>query len=508
MRNPIALISMVAVLGACADSNVPDLTDPTSVANTPQGIQNTVTGLFFNIRTDLGNYIFASSAFGRDAGNFTNTEPRWITEGLGLTPIPFNDQFWSTFDWDDVFNNAKLANTILAAVPNVLPAYTSTQAAAVDGVLQTIKAYEFMVIAETHDSLGVSLYSIDSKSPAAIYCNRDVWRYIVALLDSANADLNVAGPNALPITLPSGFSAVNLTAAPSTNPGAFAAFNRALAGKAGLELAYAIARQGGAGPTASTSGSPDVTALTRADSALHASALFSPSNITTPVPGGFSTNDPYGVYHVFSPQSGDQVNPVNSVIGTFVVLWDLVADVDTINDVRWKVKFTPNGNAVQQQSFAPVASPYIYNYYPLTSSAIPIVRNEELTLVDAQIQLGLGHYGTAISLINMVHQNAGGYATPLTIPADYLDVRNALLKEQRISTAIEGSGDRMISIRMYGMAAVADTTWDATSGPDAAGVASVAKTTGSAPTDYHTTVIPIEQTEIDGRGGSYALTCP
>ena len=37
----------------------------------------------------------------------------------------------------------------------------------------------------------------------------------------------------------------------------------------------------------------------------------------------------------------------------------------------------------------------------------------------------------------------------------------------------------MISIRMYGMAAVADTTWQATAGPDAAGVASVAQNTGA-----------------------------
>src|ERR1700740_874746 len=89
---------LVAALAACKDTNVADLSAPTSVANTPTGIQNVVTGLFFAARLDVGNYIFASSAFGRDAGNFTNTEPRWITEGLGLTPIAFNDFFWSQWE--------------------------------------------------------------------------------------------------------------------------------------------------------------------------------------------------------------------------------------------------------------------------------------------------------------------------------------------------------------------------------------------------------------------------
>jgi hypothetical protein len=502
---------LLAVLAACNDTNVGDLTAPTSVANTPTGIQNVVTGLFFAARLDVGNYVFATSAFGRDAANFTNGEPRWITEGLALTPIAFNDFFWSQWEWDQEYANIKLANSILASVPKVVPAYPAAAASAISGIVRTMKALQFMMIAETHDTLGVSLYSPGASSPQAIYCNRDVWRYIVALLDSANDDLNAAGANTLPVTVPSGFGSVGLTAAPSTAQGAFAAFNRALAGKAGLELAYAIARQNGAGPTPNSPGSPDVAALTRADSAIKASALFNPSAITTPAAGGFSTNDAYGVYHVYSGQSGDLTNAVNGNGGTFDVLWDLVVDVDTINDARWKAKFTPIAKSnlpVQQATFAPVASPYTYAYYPSVSTPIPIVRDEELTLVDAQIQLGLQAYGAATTLINTVHMKAGGYATPLTILADYLDVRNALLKEQRISTAIEASGDRAISIRMYGMAAVADTTWQATSGPDSAGVASVKKNTGSAPTDFHTTVLPIEETEIDGRGGHIALTCP
>jgi hypothetical protein len=247
--------------------------------------------------------------------------------------------------------------------------------------------------------------------------------------------------------------------------------------------------------------------LTRADSALKASALFAPAAVVPPPAGGFTTNDAFGVYHAWSAQSGDQVNPINSVIGTLAVLWDMAADVDTVNDARWKAKFSVNPNAVQQLSFAASASPYIYAYYPTTATPIPIVRNEELTLVDAQIQLGLGNFSNAITLINTVHQQAGGFSAPLTIAADYVDVRNALLKEQRISTILEASEDRTIALRMYGMATVSDTTWNATSGPDAAAVAGATAALGAPPVDLHTLVDPPPSTEADGRGGNYTLAC-
>lgn len=498
----------VALIGACKDSNIAYLTAPTSVANSPVGVQNAVTGLFSASRNDVFNYIVFLSTFARDAANFTTTEPRFITEGMGIVPIPNTDQFLSSSVWDFEFRNAKFANQIIASLPIVAPPYSVDSAAAVTGIVQTMKALNFMMLAETRDSLGVSVYSITTGStPAPVFCNKDVWAYIVALLDSANAALNTAGSIALPVSLPTGFGSVSSLAGPSTVQGSFAAFNRALRGKAGLEYAYAIARGSGAGPTPTTAGSPNVPALQSADSAIKASALFNPSAITTPPPGGFVAGDPYTVSHAWSAQSGDQVNPINGVTGTLAVLWDLVVDVDTVNDARWHAKFGVNPNAVQEPTFNGVASPYIYSYYSSPSTPTPIVRNEELALVDAQIQLGLGNFAAAITLINDVHQQAGGYATPLSIAATYTAVRDSLLKEQRISTVLEGSEDRTISIRMYGMPAASDTTWDATSGPDATAAATAMASLGAF-TDLHTTVLPPPATEVDGRNGSYTITCP
>ena len=324
----------------------------------------------------------------------------------------------------------------------------------------------------------------------------------MALLDSAFADLNTAGPIPLPLTLPNGFLSVGATAAPSTTQGSFAALNRALAGKAGLELAYAIARSSaGTSPTPTSPGAPDVTALTRADSALTASALYNPSVIAPPIAGPFAL-DPYGVYHTFSTQSGDNTNPLNVWYPYLGPLYDLAADVDTANDLRWKNKFVPQPTPFQIPQYSVVALPM--NYLPLESpsSPLPIVRAEELALVGAEIDLGLGNYPAAINLINTVHMQAGGFSTPLNIATTYTAVRDTLMKELRISTVLEGSADHLIAIRMWGMAAVSDTTWDATSGPDAVGVAAVTAATGAAPVDLHTIVAPPDQPELTGRNGT------
>ena len=163
---------------------------------------------------------------------------------------------------------------------------------------------------------------------------------------------------------------------------------------------------------------------------------------------------------------------------------------DTVNDLRWQAKLALNPNPVGQQAYNFIASRYIYGMYPSPNSPLPIIRNETLVLVRAQIQLGLNNLATAMTLANDVRTKVGGLAPASA--ASYVAVRNAVMHEQQISTLMEGGGDRVIAIRMYGLPTVADTTWNGTQ---------------YAP-DVHTTVNPISQSEYAGRGGSITLACP
>jgi starch-binding outer membrane protein, SusD/RagB family len=497
-----ALVSSVAIVAqtACTDTAVPYFNTPTAVPASATGIQNAVTGLFGGTRLDQNYYLLFTSGFARDLLEFNEGNPGLVTQPGGLQTIASaGDQ---GFVWNQEYIDIKQANQIIASAQK-LTTYSSAQIAAVIGVVQTIKALNFMYLAETRDTVGIPLYAVDSNPVAPPYCNKDVWQYIVALLDSGEAELNAAGPIPLPVGLQPGFASVGQMAAPSTVQGTFAAFNRALAGKAGLEYAYAIARNSPAThPTPSSPGAPDPEALERADSALTASALYNPSVIAPPVAGNFAL-DPYGVYHDFSGQSGDLQNPIVS-IGYFFfdALYDFSNDVDTVNDLRWQRKFVRDPHQVQT-SYAGLSNGYNYLPYATVSSPIPIVRAEELALVRAQIQLGLGNFATAITLINEVHQQAGGFATPLVIAPTYTAVRDSLLKEQRISTVFEGSADRMIALRMYHLEAVADTTWQASSGPDQAVDAEQVS-----PVDYHNTLLGAPTQEISSRGGTWNLTCP
>ena len=203
-------------------------------------------------------------------------------------------------------------------------------------------------------------------------------------------------------------------------------------------------------PTPSTPGSPNAAALSTALADLAASAMFDPSQLAPTVAGGFSPSA-YTVAFDFSANSGDLINPIRSGIGTLAQLNDFVADVDTASDLRWKAKFILNPNKVQQPLYNPVASKYLYNMYPSTNSAMPILREETLVLIDAQIQLGIGNLPAALTAVNAVRTTVGGLAAfPPSVAGSYTSMRDSLMKEQRISLTFEASAgpdDRYQDVR-------------------------------------------------------------
>jgi len=488
-----AVVALAASIG-CSDSNVPFLTAPTSVAASAGGIQNAVSGLFSASRIDISTFVVTVGAgYGRDGSVFVNTEARTVEYPLGVFPTPTS----SGSIWVQEYQNINQAQQILATLPNVKPAYSAADLAAAVGVVQTLQAYNYMLVAEAHDTLGLAILPVGltSQQQAPAVCMVNGWKYIVALLDSANASLATAGADPIPFTLPTGFKGVGVVAGPSTTVGSFASFNRALAAKANLELAYAIPRGTHTGaPTPASAGSPDPASLNTAVADLTASAMYSPAQLTAE-PSTFLPSA-YTVTHDFSATPSDIVNPVNGELSLLATLNDFVADVDTAHDLRWHAKFGPNPHNVQQNFYNPVASTSIPVMYPATNSPIPIIREESLILLNAQIQMGLGNNAAALALVNSVRTTAGGLtAYGAGDAGTYTTLRDDLMREQRISTSWEASIDRTIAIRMYGMAAVSDTTW-AHEDPNV-----------TSP-DAHTTVNPIPFSELTGRpGGVFNPSC-
>jgi hypothetical protein len=492
----LPVFALVAASVACKDTNVPFLTAPTAVDASPQGVQNAVSGLFSASRIDVSTFVTTVGAgYGRDGSVFVNTEARTVEYPLGVFPTPTS----SGSMWVQEYQNINQAQQILATLPKVIPTYSAADLAAAQGVVQTMQAFNYMMIAEAHDTLGLAILPVGltSQQAAPAVCMIDGWKYIIALLDSANTNLATAGADPIPFVLPTGFKGVGTVAGPSTTVGSFASFNRALAAKANLELAYAIPRGTHSGaPTPTSAGSPDVPSLNTAAADLTASAMYNPAQLTAE-PSSFIPSA-YTVTHDFSATPSDIVNPVNGQLSLIAQLKDFVADVDTAHDARWHAKFGTNPHNVQENFYNSVASTFIPTMYPATNSPIPIVREASLVLWNAQIQMGLGNNAAALTSIDAVRTTAGGAlltAYPAGDASTYTTLRNDLMREQRITTSWEASVDRTIAIRMYGMALVSDTTW-AHEDPNV--------TAG----DAHTTVNPIPFSELTGRaGGVFTTSC-
>jgi hypothetical protein len=486
------MAGLVIGVGACS-------TDPVSNLNqaspgTDHASNNELfEGVLYLTRLNLGNQTLMFSSFSRDAINFTTTDNEFVTMWGGDGTAISSSRFYGTTNWQPYFTSVRQAQQLLTALPAAVPAYSAGDLAKWKGIIYTIEAYAYMNAELTKDTLGLPYNGPlgNVNTPAPILCARDAWKAIVALLDSGETQLNVDPSAGLPTPLPPGFAAVSAQASPSTTAGSFAAFNRALAAKANLELAYAIARSpGGTPPTPTTTGSPDAAALNRADSALHASALYNPGALAAAKPGDFT--DALAVYQNFSGASGDIANPWQGpYLTTAYVLVEALADIES-GDNRL-LKLIPSGGPAGTKYAAGVASSMTFGMYQTPTSPMPMIRNEELNLFEAQIRLGLNDIPGAVNAINAVRQNVAGLAPISAAGQTYFTLRNQILHELRASTMGEPNGDRMAAIRDYGMQVIADTTWDHVSqqGPDT-----------------HATLEPFPLADITARGGNTAYVCP
>ncbi len=475
------IASLAGFAGACNTNPVANL-NQVEAGTSPSGYQARFLGMLYFQRQDFGDRVIMFSAFSRDGGNFTTTEKRFITEWLGDGAGIEDGTFFGGSSEESQLSSIRQSEQILADLPKAVPAYSASDIAKWKGLIYTIDALGYMNVAVPHDTVGFPMASATTTTPSIqtpILCTKNVWQQIVALLDSGFTQLNADQSPGLPITLPPGFSLVSAQASPSTKIGSFAALNRALAARANLELAYAIARSpGGTPPTPTSPGAPDHAALIRADSALHASALYSATNLAPPAAGAF--NNALAVYQDFSGQSGDLPNLfLQQYQTTFYILNEAMADIDPAD--KRLVKIIPAAGPAGTP-FSSVASANTIGMYPSADSHMPIIRNEELNLFEAQIRLGLGDIPGAINAINAVRVQVGGLPALSAAGQTYVSVRNQILKELRASTIGETNGDRVAAIRDYGLPALADTTWGKV--------------------DTHATVMTLAANDVEGRASS------
>ncbi len=409
MRGAIS-IAAIGLFTACANSTVPDLNNPSvsGFQSSPTGAAAgaIAVGMVRGARDNTANMAWNVGAFGREGYEMGVAQGDLTLYVDG--PITSNT-FYLDLLWDQQYADIRAGNTVLDAMSRI-PDLTSQQEAAMAGFIQTMMAYDLIQLAATRDTFGLPI-AVDippGGAPAPIANKATVYQHIFSLLDSGATNLQ-AGGAAFSFALPPGFAGFN-------TPATFLKVNRGLRARADiLTKSY-------------------VNALTD----LAASFLSTAQPLT------------YGPFFDYTANSGDETNilfkPYYYVANWIIDSAQFQADGKTL-DNRVLTKTV----AVTPFLLDSISASYQFTAYNSVSSPLPMLRNEELILLRAEANIGLGFNGPAVTDINFVRATAGNLppytaSAALRQPAALLD---ELLYEKRYSLLWE-SGNNWISMRQYG----------------------------------------------------------
>ncbi|GLC26027.1 RagB/SusD family nutrient uptake outer membrane protein [Roseisolibacter agri] len=452
-RALVALAASVPLGIACSDPFVPDYNNPTigDVVNDAAQLQGQASGLLAGDRERHAFQILVLETMGRDAYRIDVADPRYLLQPLGqFSP----GAFLVDFTWNSLYQTIRGAQLLTRGV-DASTSLSATEKAAARGYARTLQALEYIRLIETRDTLGVPILS-GSGTLDPVRCKPAVLAYAVALLDSAAADL-AAGGTAFPFTLSSGFTGNGTFNTPTT----FRRFNRGLAAKALTYLGFIdYARNGSVGTAA----------LQSALTALGESFASETGTLRD------------GVYHVYSTASGDLAN-ANYDPSVYRANPKVLADAEA-GDLRLS-KVRRDATARKENSDGTIASDILFTNITGPTTPLPILTNEELLLIRAEVLWGLQRDAEALALVNTVRSRAGGLpARTAASLATRTDLLREILRQKRYSLLFE-SGARFVDMRMFGFFnELGSELGGGQLGPR---------------------VIPFPQAEIDARGG--ILTC-
>lgn len=406
----LALCASSLGLGACG-LDIPDYNNPSleSLQDTPTraSIEAAATGLLLGNRAGISaqtGYVAHLGILGRESFTLDAADPRYVTEMVrGEELDPGSPAFGGSL-WANPYANIRNANTLLAAMEKVTE-LSGEEKKALQGFAKTIQALDFLVVINTRDENGAPIDvggGIDKLG--AIESKDKVFEHIATLLDQAKADLEEGGEE-FPFRLSSGYEGFD-------TPATFIPFNRAI--KARVEVYRGN--------------------FTSALTALGESFLDTAEPLTL------------GVYHAYSTGSGDAPNGLNNV--------NIFANPTLVTEAEQKAgggvddRVTRKIKTVDEVKYDDnLISNVAFKMYESNSAPVPLIRNEELILLRAEANIGLGFIETAAEDINLIRTTSGGLGpiTDLTA-ATALD---ELLKQKRYSLLFEG-GHRWIDLRRYG----------------------------------------------------------
>lgn len=410
---PLVLSAALAFAGCrvepIKDPNNPGV-GPISSNATLGEIRNLVDGSEAAMRNNLNTYYDDVSVIGREYYRFSTSDPRFTSDLLGKENAVLDpNTFYITNPYGARYRVIRNMYILMDAVNNTKAPISEGEKKATLGYAKTIQAYQLLLVYNLLYNNGVRVDVKDPDKLGAFLSRQQSIDAIMNLLNEAKNDManTTVFPFATTLHPPVGADSFRIV---STAP--FLQFNRALAAR------VAVYRQDWAA----------------ASTALAESFLDLNGDLNA------------GVYHYFSTAGGDELNPLyipaNSPAAENRLVHPAFVTDASPNDKRVSTKVAQRSSPGFQDN---LQSNYDFLLYKSNTDPIPIIRNEELILLYAEVKAQTGQPGEAVNAINRIRTAAGigNYGGAQTTDALITEI----LRQRRYS--LFGEGHRWIDLRRY-----------------------------------------------------------
>ena len=401
----VLLVAIIFLLSSCkvepiADPNNPALTSIEQNASIGE-IQNLVDGIESGMRDNMAFYFDDAGAIGREFYRFSTSDPRYVTELLGKGNSELdNNTFYIARPYSAIYRVIKNTNILISALKNTKADLSDPQRKTGTAYAKTIQAYELLLAFNLEYGNGIRVDVADPSNLGPFLSQEESINAIQDLLNAANTDLK-GSLDKFP------FSSSIYTNEAAT----FSKFNRALAAR------VAVYRKD----------------WTQASTALSESFFDLNGSLTM------------GAYYLYSTAGGDKLNPLFTPLNTSgetrVVEPSFITDAQA-GDIRVAAKTSKRNETALQDD---LKSDYDFYVYKTNIASIPIIRNEELILLYAEVHAQLTDPVNAVKAINIIRHSAS--LADYTGATDLNSLINEILKQKRYS--LYGEGHRWIDMRRY-----------------------------------------------------------
>ncbi|MCH7619050.1 MAG: RagB/SusD family nutrient uptake outer membrane protein, partial [Candidatus Marinimicrobia bacterium] len=342
---PILIILTAIAFIGCGELGFDNPNAPTIEIAEDIPLQNFVTGAEAGMRVELWIYLRDVSIIGREAYYFEPADPRYTGELMNNRLDPGG--FLVTRPWISRYNVISNTETLLnIKALQLIGADLADEKAGLEGFAKTIQAYQLLLTLNLHNENGIQLDFLGELTP--INSKSESFTAITNLLDEADTDLGNGGV-AFIFELSSGFDGFD---APAT----FAQFNRALRARVAVYMGeYA-------------------TALT----ALESSFIDETGDLNL------------GVYHEYGSGLGDLTNNMfeSPTADVIKLMGHPTFETDAESgDSRFAAKVIKRPTSA---TFDNLSTDLGITVFSSSTDPVSIIRNEELILLRAEANIGLG----------------------------------------------------------------------------------------------------------------------